>query len=153
MDLKVFKQLFVHRADIYSVQSPKGMYFPVKEEIDDEIINAHLKGEQTVGLYQLIPIENTIKWAVLDIDVIKDVWNSPDFKLDEWEEVLWEQAQAAQALLSKFEIPSYIEHSGHKGYHVWMFFEHPVDAGAVKEGLENIFSSLDKVHESIEWEI
>lgn len=151
MDLELFKKLFLFRTDIYAKQVDAGHYIKVDEPLTDEVIQQHLDGEQTIGLYQLK--EDKLKWACLDIDLKKKVWGADDFDLSEWEDVLKEQAEEAKRLLKLDGIPSYIEHSGHKGYHVWMFFEEPVKAQPVKSGMERIFGRMKKMDENIAWEI
>jgi hypothetical protein len=123
------------------------------EPIDDEVIQAHLKGQQTIGLYQLLPIENTIKWAVVDIDVNKRIWSKKDFNVEDWESRLFEQAERVKRLFTEKNIPSYIEHSGNKGYHIWVFFDIPVKADIVKTGMNQLFNSMEKVDEDIDWEL
>jgi len=149
----IFKKLFVHRDDVYAIQQTKGSYIPVKEPIDEDIIEAHLTGRQTIGLYQVKPEENTIKWACLDIDLTKSVWSSESFNIEDWKDKLLEQAEISKKLLSNKGIPSYIEFSGNKGYHVWVFFENPVPSSIIKSGFESIFSNMRPTANGIEWEI
>ena len=63
MDVKTFRELFVHRDDVHAIQQPKGTYLPVKEAVTDADIEAHLEGRTTLGLYQVKPEVNTITWA------------------------------------------------------------------------------------------
>lgn len=153
MDVQTLKKLFIHRNDLYSIQTAKGAYHKVMEPIDDAIIKAHLEGQQTIGLYQVLPETNTIKWAVLDIDLNKRIWSDPDFVLEVWQPKLLQQAERAKSILTANSIPSYLEYSGHKGYHVWIFFDEPVPAKNVKRGMERFFKSMEKVDQNIEWEL
>ena len=153
MDVKTFKTLFVHRDDVYATQRPNGSYQPYKETLDDENIQAHLDGTQTVGLYQVMPEVNTVKWGVLDIDIKKEIYSAPGFKIEDWLSKLMQQAEIAKERFNQHGIPSYIEFSGFKGYHVWAFFETPVDAGTVKKGMETIFDDMTPVDAGLAWEI
>ena len=153
MDVKTFRQLFVHRDDVHAIQQPKGTYLPVKEAVTDTDIEAHLEGRTTLGLYQVKPEVNTITWAVLDIDLTKDIWNAPDFKLDDWEEKLLAQADLAKEYFKTVDITSYREHSGNKGYHVWIFFKNPVPASSVKAAMNSLFKYMPKEDPGIDWEI
>ena len=96
MDVKTFRDLFVHRDDVYSVQRPNGAYSPERVVLEDVDIEAHLGGTRTIGLYQLKPVENTIKWAVLDIDILKDKYTAEGFDLKDWLPSLVEQAELAK---------------------------------------------------------
>jgi len=153
MDVKIFKKLFVHRSDVYAIQRPNGTYYPEHAQIDDAIIAAHLAGRQTIGLYQLKPIDNTIKWAVIDIDIKKEVYSAIGFDLNVWKDRLLQQANIVKEHFLQYGMHSYIEFSGFKGYHVWIFFEQPVDATVVKTGLEDIFKDMTAVDEGIAWEL
>lgn len=153
MDVKTFKKLFVHRSDVYAIQRPNGTYNPEKAQIDDTIIDAHLEGRQTIGLYQVMPVKNTLIWAVVDIDIKKEVHSDPKFSLETWKSRLLQQAQTVKDRFKQHGMTSYIEFSGFKGYHVWIFFENPVDAGAVQHGLRSIFKDMTAVDDGIAWEL
>ena len=154
MDVKTFRKLFVHRDDCYSVQSVMGSYRLEEEKITDDVLEAHLGGKVTVGFYQVMPVENTIKWACVDIDLLKEVHGAKDYDVEAWKPKLFKQAQIIKDIYTSRGIPSYIEFSGYKGYHVWTFFEKPVDAGVVKRGMETLFrNGLEPINKSIDWEI
>ena len=152
MDVKTFRKLFVHRDDCYSVQSVMGSYRLEENKVTDDVLEAHLGGRVTVGFYQVMPVENTIKWACLDVDLLKEVHGAEGYDVEEWKPKLLQQAQRLKDAYAAKGIPSYIEFSGYKGYHVWTFFETPVDAGVVKRGMETICKDLVPVHKSILWE-
>ncbi len=153
MDVKTFKKLFVHRSDNYAIQRPGGGYIPAREDVDDVAIQAHLDGDQTIGLYQVMPEVNTLKWAVLDIDIKKEVYSAEGFKLDDWLPRLMEQAIMAKERFTQQGIPSYIEFSGFKGYHVWAFFDQPAPADTVKRGMTALFRDMTRVDAGIDWEL
>tara|TARA_Y100000592_G_scaffold57883_1_gene90605 strand:+ start:10916 stop:13642 length:2727 start_codon:yes stop_codon:yes gene_type:complete len=153
MDVKTFRELFVHRDDVHAIQQPKGTYLPVKEAVTDADIEAHLEGRTTLGLYQVKPEVNTITWAVLDIDLTKEIWSDPNFKLEDWEDRILKQADLAQEYFKTVDITSYREHSGNKGYHVWIFFKTPVPAVQVKNAMNSLFKYMPKVDPGIDWEI
>ena len=94
-DRKEFYDLFVNRNDIYAVQQSDGRYFTETEELaEDKFFNS-----KTIGLYQLNK-DNKVKWAVLDIDIKKEVWKQDDFNVDNWSEKLLLQVQIAKDILS-----------------------------------------------------
>jgi hypothetical protein len=145
----LLKKLFVLREDTYARQwfeeGRGGGYYPVRvlgdcpencgkkmcrhlpnAPITDAEIIRHLKGDITIGLYQLND-EDEVKWLCFDIDVNKGVTPS--------EEIL----SALQAYTITFAtalaefIPGqfYVEFSGNRGYHVWVFFDAPIAASKV----------------------
>lgn len=60
------KDLFINRLDCYCVQLKQG-YTRIEEPLTDAILESHLKGEKTVGAYQL-DSENRVKWLAFDLD-------------------------------------------------------------------------------------
>lgn len=78
---------------------------------DDEIAK-HIKGEQLIGIYPLLP-DNTSWFLVADFD-----------------EANWiDDARKFLKACSEKNIPAYLERSrSGKGGHVWIFFEQPYPA-------------------------
>ena len=58
-------KLFVNRSDCYAVQQEKG-YLSIKEPVTKRLIQSHLLGSITIGLYQLLG--EMVKWACCDFD-------------------------------------------------------------------------------------
>lgn len=149
MNAQKFRELFVHRKDNYTVQLPNRAHIPTDQDLTDEVIQKHLDGEQTIGLYQIIPEENTLKWAVVDIDLDKPVYTAPNFNLEEWTPKLLEQVEYVEQVFKDRGIPYYTEFSGYKGYHVWVFFENPVSSEIVYNGLREMtkdIKTLGNIH-------
>ena len=143
-----YKELFVNRDDIYAEQQADGRYFKVEKPLTDDA----LFGSKTVGLYQLNR-ENRVIWTVLDIDINKNVWSKPGFKIEDWQDRLQKQALTASKIARKHNITPFIESSGFKGYHLWMFFSEPVTGDYAKQMMDYMFESMEKVDPAIEWEI
>ncbi len=146
---KAYRDLFVNRDDTYQRQNNKGIPYRVKSPLTDDIL---FNPNENVGAYQLNN-HNNIKYAVLDIDLIKKVWSKPDFDLCNWIDKLQEQTFIAYNLLKAKGIDSLIECSGFKGYHLWIFFKQPMDAGIVKQFMHDVFDDMNRVDDAIEWEI
>jgi hypothetical protein len=139
LDVEKFKKLFVNRDDIYSVQDKGGAaYHKVNRPLTLQAIKDHMLGKQTIGLYQLK--DNKVKWALIDIDINKNIWRQSNFNLEDWKEKIQKQAAIIQDILRSKGMKSYRENSGFKGEHVWVFFERPIEAQLVK----NVFDSLFK---------
>lgn len=107
----LFTSLFRGREDAYGANGNRC----VRRTLTDEVILRHLRGEQRLGIYPLLP-DNTVYFAVVDID-------EPD--LDAVQSYL----DAAQSC----DIPTYLEASKAKGFHLWHFFAEPVLAEKARE--------------------
>jgi hypothetical protein len=112
--LDKIKTLFINRTDAYAVQLEDGSYRPVRQSLDDTTIEAHLRGETTMGIYPLK--EGQTKWVAADFDNKDDIGLALDNAVNLCE------------TLHSLGIPSYLEFSGNKGFHTWIFFSSPVDA-------------------------
>ena len=84
--------------------------------LDDSAIRQHLKGIITLGAY--LVKEDSVKTLIFDFDA----------KRDETLGNLKAEVNKLIDALSFVGISSYVEFSGNKGYHVWVFFSNPVKA-------------------------
>jgi hypothetical protein len=133
--LRTYRELFIHRQDVFAQQTPKGAYFLKRSPISDDVIRSHLQGEITAGFYALSP-DNTARWVCLDAD----------------REDGLEQLQEACKQLDQRGIPSQLEGS-RRGGHLWVLFE-PIAAAEARrlilgalphlEGVE-VFPKQDRV--------
>ena len=121
--VETFWHFFVNRFDTYAVQNPDGSYKRVDEALTKDIVKQHLTGKLTVGVYQLNPEGDTVRWICWDIDpakvsnaaqVAKSLYNF--LVTAEPKEAVWIEA-------SRFPDES---------YHVWLFFIDPIPADAAR---------------------
>lgn len=100
----IFK-LFICNPDRYGLQwcrSGEVGYRAVEDGITNELIGQHLEGEKTIAVYTAPPGES--KWLVFDFD---EIYPGPVWRL--------------RAVFKKAGAQTYIERSGRKGYHLWLF--------------------------------
>lgn len=142
------KSNMVSRRDVYAVQKTNGDYYPVKVQLLNSDFEKHLKGEITVGLYQLAQ-DNTIKWFVFDIDVKKEYVG--EFQIHE--AALKKQVSALKNKINSFGIETQIEFSGRRGYHLWGFFQEPMLASSIRLFLQAIVKEVGIVNKALDVEI
>jgi hypothetical protein len=121
--IDIYRDLFVHRKDLYAQQTERGSYFLNRSPVTDDVIRAHLEGSVTAGWYAL-SADSTTKWAVLDAD----------------REDGLQQLQRAWHSLSVRGLPSHLELS-RRGGHLWMFLE-PMPASIPRRLLSGIVGDL-----------
>jgi len=93
---------YVGNPDVYAVQNPDGKgYRPVREPLTDELLDQHIAGVETIGTYVLR--YDKARFFVFDID---------DGSLL--------MATRLAAACKRLGFHPGIEHSGRKGYHVWV---------------------------------
>ena len=123
-----FFRLFINRIDCYAIQTSRG-YVRVEAPLTREVLEAHLRGEKTVGAYQLNPADNTVKYLCFDLDpekledpreaaekIIKACFEEKDGRPRIWKHALLLEA-------SRYPDPS---------YHIWIFFLLPFPAKAAR---------------------
>ncbi len=123
--IKIFASLFRGRSDVYALRWEKwdgsaSGYFPAHKDktkkefapLTDAIIEEHLRGYKTVGIYPLLS-DNTSCFIAADFDG------------NDW-------IESVKKLLKqnkKYNLPAYVERSrSGKGGHIWWFFEAPYPA-------------------------
>jgi retron-type reverse transcriptase len=131
-DLAVFLRLFSGREGVFGRQwvSDSGRlgYNAVYQPLSKDDVKAHLNGQQTLGYY-LMRTDNTVGQMIIDIDLTKQVRSdlaSHDFA--EWKNLLWAEALRIGQVMQELNLKAYIEDSGFKGLHLWLFFAAPTPA-------------------------
>ena len=130
-------------------------YSPVHEPLADHLLALHLQGTATLGVYP-VRADQTVLFGALDIDVRKSAL-ATDAANPSMTSQLRELVQAdARRLARQFEqlhLPVYVEESGYKGVHLWLFFAEPVPAAKVKRFLEAVVGRVGPPSPELQWEV
>ncbi|MDD4155746.1 MAG: CRISPR-associated primase-polymerase type A1 [Candidatus Cloacimonetes bacterium] len=129
-----FINIFSGRENAYARQwfdgSSKAGYVPVKEALSFREMRNHLLGNTTLGVYPL-DLNNQVKFMAIDFDVQKfaqyQLLSDSNFSKFVFTGIL-DIATNLKALLKQAEIKSYIEFSGFKGFHLWIFLKEKMPA-------------------------
>jgi hypothetical protein len=126
----LIKELFVNRKDCwarqYLAQNNKKKFKRMDSEISDSLIEKHLESKEHMGVYQLEPETNLVKWGVLDFDE-----NTPED---------FEKAKKIYSSLRRNGFNPLMEKSGGGEYkvHIWIFSREPIKAKIMKDFLEYV---------------
>jgi len=155
-DLQRFLKLFSGREGIYAKQwlndYGKIGYYPVQKNLEIDDVKQHIEGKVTLGIY-LMRMDNTVKFAVIDIDISKKLILDEQTKMfDMWQLLLMDAVKIVK-FLKNFEISAYLESSGWKGIHVWLFFETPIKAKDARLFVKRILRKVGPPPEGINREI
>ena len=158
-DLETYIKLFSGREGVYAKQwidnTGRIGYSPVYEHISINDIKEHLLGNETLGLY-LMRGDNTVKVAVIDIDVSKKMLATQyenGGRSIAWESLVQSDANKIQELCKNLDINVYLERSGWKGIHCWFFFAQPVRAIEARKLLNKILLHIGEPPLSVSREI
>ena len=104
------------------------------------LLSLHLQGTATLGVYP-VRADQTVLFGALDIDVRKSALTtdgaSPSMT-DQLREMVQADARRLARQFDQLHLPVYVEESGYKGVHLWIFFAEPVPAAEVKRFLEAV---------------
>lgn len=121
-------QVFVGREDMFSKET---LGYGGKRQMElqpiplsEQRILEHLKGDITIGTYIQRP-NSTVKYMVIDLDISKKIMlqvQRESIVFQTYLEQVLHYAVEIKKILKNLGICSYIEYSGCRGYHVWIFF-------------------------------
>lgn len=129
-----FLQAFGGREDMHARQwasrDGRSGYTPVSQPLTPRLIQGHLAGNETLGVYCL-RLDGTVTFLAFDLDITKGALEEalvqPD-RAAQLRQALNDGMRLIQAELSGFGLPSLLENSGYKGRHVWLLFSRPIPA-------------------------
>jgi hypothetical protein len=104
---QILGDIFVQRWDLYARQLDDSRYVCIREPLTQAHLEAHLRGDITLGTY-VLDAESNGRFMVLDAD------NDPD----------WRRLVGVSQALHSLDTVSYLEHS-RRGGHLWLFFTEP----------------------------
>lgn len=138
INVKLYMELFKSRKDCYAIQRRDGSYAPVDREFTEEIVRHHIDGEYTTGQYVVDPDGDAVKFACIDNDIETDNDDGIDAALD----AAIEERRAAIDL-GFDQNQCWIEFSGRRGYHMWVFFQEKVPAIHAKKVMEEVVADIE----------
>lgn len=125
--LSAFMKAFAGREDTYGKEelnhSKKRCVEQVAEPLTEDVIKAHLEGQITVHTY-VQRNNQTVKYLVIDVDIAKSVFlkETPEDVLRKYLPQAAEETKKVMHILEKMGLTGYVEESGFRGYHIWIFF-------------------------------
>ncbi len=128
LELTSYQKLFVGREDTYVSETlqegGRRVSNQVMEPLTEEALQKHLTGRDILGTYVQRP-NQTAKFLVFDVDVSKKVLLQHPYGSTHFASYKQKAAEAAMELLRIYKnmgVKGYLEDTGFRGYHVWLFF-------------------------------
>jgi hypothetical protein len=118
-----------HGQDVPKDGDPAAGGMRVDAPFTHRVVEAHLRGEQGVGVYP--------SWHDPD-GVLMASWGCCDIDTGDWSEAY----SLATALRAMGMIP-HIERSRSKGWHIWIFPENPVTAKEMRRALKVAYAAIE----------
>ncbi|MBN1546785.1 MAG: hypothetical protein JW902_09015, partial [Syntrophaceae bacterium] len=146
--LVVFTALFSGREGVHARQwlSPGGEagYSPVQDPFTPKIAENHILGNYTVGIYP-VRLDNTVNFMVFDFDLAKFAVRKGITNKRVWDSMIAKVHETACRIVevaANHELPLYLEDSGFKGRHAWIFLDTPVPAGVARKCGEMLLGEI-----------
>jgi len=154
--LEKFANLFSGREGIHAAQwidsTGRTGYFPAKGEITAELIKEHLQGNITIGVY-VSRVDNTVNFLSFDIDLKKDSASKQENSTKSRYEGTLEAANRIKEHCKSLEISAYIERTGGRGHHCWVFFSEPLKASLVRDFGKLILKNIGELPKNVDIEM
>lgn len=136
-DVARFLALFQGRENVYARQwyDPSGGtgYSPVHEPLTMAVVEQHLRGVVTVGIY-LLRLDGTVLLFALDLDIEKEALEAARTDPAEARRLrlaVHEEGLRLLRVLAGYGLAGLLESSGYKGRHLWVFLERAESAELV----------------------
>ena len=128
ISIQNYIDLFAGREDTYTKEILKNGKHQIMEHVmellTEEIIRLHLDGKITAGTYVQRP-NGTSKYMIFDVDISKRILLQFPYGSQEFSAYKQKAAEYTRILcrtLKSMGISGYIEDTGYRGYHIWVFF-------------------------------
>lgn len=123
---RLFYDLFVGREDTYAEESigVRRLVEQKHEPLTDEVLREHLSGRCTICTYVQRP-NSTAKYLVFDLDVSKKIllkYPAGSKEIEQYKNKCFQVSCKAANIFEKLGLKGYLENSGFRGYHIWIFF-------------------------------
>jgi hypothetical protein len=128
-NLDSYLNYFTGREDFVAVQG-KDYYYPIKCKLDERIVTKHIDGIETFGVY-VLSRQSQCNFICIDIDIEKNELSNVGFsdaqkKFDYLKDKLLKCRELFENVLFISKNILY-EDSGGRGYHIWIFFDKPIE--------------------------
>lgn len=159
IDLQTYSELFVGREDTYvreiSHEGKQRATEQIMEPITDEVILQHLEGKAILGTYVQRP-NSTAKYVVFDLDISKKILLQYSYGSDKFASYKQKAAEYAGKLcrvLKKMGMTGYVEDTGYRGYHVWVFFTEWIPVRYLNQFTDCVKKELKETEDDIVMEV
>ncbi len=157
LDQELFLSIFSGRKDAHARQwiDDRGRwgFMRVDRPLKKKDIYKHLKGEITLAVYPVTE-SDTVNFIVFDVDTAKrKLLESDGEAVAAFRKKAHEDVLRIKTVCLGLELKLYIEDSGYKGRHGWLFFAEPVPATTALKLGQEIMKKAGGPSESMIWEL
>ena len=157
VDLEGFLDLFKGRSDAHAKQwvDERGRWGFVRVErgLKNKDIYKHLKGEETLAVYP-VTANDTVNFIVFDVDTSKrKILETQEIDLENFRKKAHQDMLRIKTVCQQMGFRLYIEDSGYKGRHGWLFFDDEAPASVAIQIGREVINKAGKPSEGMIWEL
>jgi len=157
VDQDLFLRVFEGRLEAHAKQwvdeSGRWGFVRVERPLKKRDIYKHLKGEETLAVYP-VTATDAVNFLVFDVDTAKKaILQHGEAALDEFRRQAHHDALRLKHLCANLGCRLYLEDSGYKGRHGWLFFDKPIEAGRAMCLGRQIMQTAGGPSPSMVWEL
>lgn len=151
-------KILVGREDLYSKEilgSGNRRSFEMQAiPLSKQVVIEHLKGKETIGTY-IQRSNSTVHYIVVDVDISKKIILQYERGSSEYQAYLEKARNMAGKIVKlyhEFGMQGYVEYSGCRGYHVWLFFSEWIQTRYANMFCEMLEKRLGNTEDEIQLE-
>jgi replicative DNA helicase len=130
---QLYRLILHEHQQLYSVwQSADILQSQYDQTLTPAVVEAHLQGNSIISVRLLQPGTNLAKAGCIDFDAPKDGSDERTLR-----EVL-SLSQRVQQVATSQGFPTYLEFSGRRGFHLWLFADMPLPGATWVKALQNL---------------
>ncbi len=130
---QLYRLILHEHQQLYAVwQSTDVLQSQYDKVLTPDVVEAHLQGRQTVSVRLLQPGTNTAKAGCIDFDAPKDGSDTEALQ------AVLAQAKNVQQAATDRGLSTYLEFSGRRGFHLWLFADTSLPGATWIKALQNL---------------
>ncbi len=127
---ELYRLILHHKSQKFATQTADGQNYPHQPGfLTSDLVLRHLKGEITLGVMLLQEGTSTAKAGAIDIDCPRDAPTLTEALAI---------AKQIQTTAAAHGLTVYLEFSGSRGFHVWLFVDQPLTGATIISVLEDL---------------
>ena len=152
-----FLDIFKGRSDAHAKQwvdeRGKWGFMRVERGLKTKDIYKHLKGDETLAIYP-VTAKDTVYFIVFDVDTAKrSILEAKESDLQDFRKKAHQDILRIKTVCEQMSLTLYIEDSGYKGRHGWLFFNEEISAAMAIQLGRDIMKKAGGPSQGMIWEL
>ena len=157
VDIDRFLDIFKGRSDAHAKQwvdeRGKWGFMRVERGLKTKDIYKHLKGDETLAIYP-VTAKDTVYFIVFDVDTAKrSILEAKESDLQDFRKKAHQDILRIKTVCEQMSLTLYIEDSGYKGRHGWLFFNDEIPAAMAIQLGRDIMKEAGGPSQGMIWEL